>query len=158
MVIKVAYFLAEKAQVLYDRDGRRLKSIAISANSVLRDHPKHEEFLYHLLQMVRTVAIPAEATHLEEEVATFSRQFSSALTFMTKLRSTLKRIKVSRKTEESSDYLEQVTRLLWLLFVDCRGELQIGSDIIASTCLLGGVLSYYLIEKYQEEGIFSIYF
>jgi len=42
LVFRVAYFLAEKAQVLYDREGRKLKSVAISANSILRDQPKHE--------------------------------------------------------------------------------------------------------------------
>ena len=33
-----------------------------------------------------------------------------------------------------------------------------GTDIIESTCLMSCVFVYLLMEKYREEGIFSIYF
>jgi hypothetical protein len=41
---------------------------------------------------------------LEEEVSAFSRHLSFALTFLNKLRTTLRRIKINRKGEELGDY------------------------------------------------------
>lgn len=77
--------------------GNRLKGIALSANAILRDHPRHEEFLYHLKQMIRTVPMPPNSEHLEEEIAYFSKHLSFSLAFLNKLRSTLKRIRISQK-------------------------------------------------------------
>ena len=154
----MAYFLSEKAQVVYDSEGRRLKGIALSANAILRDHPRHEEFLYHLKQMSRAVPIPAGCEHLEEEVAHFSRHLSFSLAFLGKLRSTLKRIRVSQKGEWTAEYAEQLQRYLWLLFADSRAERDAGTDIIEATCLMSCLFVHFLVEKYREEGVYSIYF
>ena len=35
----------------------------------------------------------------------FSKQFSSSLTFLSKIRSTLKKIRINRKVEDPQDYL-----------------------------------------------------
>lgn len=80
--------------------------------------------------MLRSIIIPPEASHLEEEVSLFSRQLSFALTFLNKLKTTLKKVKINRKGEEPSDYEETITRFLWLLFIDCRAELKIATDIV----------------------------
>jgi hypothetical protein len=47
--------------------------------------------------MLRSIIIPPEASHLEEEVSLFSKQLSFALTFLNKLKTTLKKIKINRK-------------------------------------------------------------
>ena len=36
--------------------------------------------------------------------------------------------------------------------------MQMGMDLVKNTCLLGTIVSYYVMKKYQEEGVFSIYF
>ena len=108
--------------------------------------------------MIRSISIPPEATHLEEEISIFSKQFSSSLTFLNKLRSTLRKIKINRKVEDPPEYMEQAANLLWLFFVDCKAEFQITTDLVENTCLLGCILTFYLVEKYQEEGVFSVYF
>jgi hypothetical protein len=108
--------------------------------------------------MIRTVPIPPECEHLEEEVAYFSRYLSFSLAFLSKLKSTLKRIRISQKCEPSPEYEEHLQRYLWLLFIDCKAEREIGTDIIESTCLMSCVFVHFLVEKYREEGVYSIYF
>jgi hypothetical protein len=71
----------------------------MSANTMLREYPRHEEFLYHLKQMIRIIPVGPGTSELEEDVAGFARHLSFALTFLNKLRSTLRKIKISRKGE-----------------------------------------------------------
>jgi hypothetical protein len=108
--------------------------------------------------MARTVALPPDCQHLEDDVAHFARQMAFSLAFLAKLRSTLKRIRVSQKTEAAGDYEEQLQRCLWLLFVDCRAQRALATDIVENTCLLSCVLVHFLQEKYREEGVYSVYF
>ncbi len=79
----------------------------------------------------------------------FSRQLSFSLAFLNKLRTTLRRIKISRKGEDTTDE-ESTVRLIWLVFVDCRAEYDLDTDIVESTCLLSCILSHFLADKYRE--------
>lgn len=54
--------------------------------------------------MMRNVPLPPGSDHLEEEVGLFSRSLSFSLAFFNKLKSTLKRIKISQKSEITPDY------------------------------------------------------
>ncbi len=108
--------------------------------------------------MTRTVTLPPDCQHLEEEVAHFAKQMAFSLAFLGKLRSTLKRIRVSQKTNPTGDYEDQLQRCLWLLFVDCRAQRALSNDIVENTCLLSCVFVHFLQEKYREEGVYSIYF
>jgi hypothetical protein len=129
--------------------GKRIRSVALSGNAILRDQTGQEDFLYHLRQMTRSVTLPKDSLQLEEEVGLFARQMSFSLTFLNKLRSTLRRIRVSQKGESGVEYEEQVQRCLWLLFVDCRALKGLSGDILENTCLLSCVLAHFLHEKYR---------
>lgn len=91
-------------------------------------------------------------------MAHFSRHLSFSLAFLNKLKSTLKRVKISQKGEWSGEYEDQLHRYLWLLFIDSKAERHIGTDIVESTCLMSSVFVHFLLEKYREDGVYSIYF